>query len=130
MQQSCLIIKYASSWQAVRAPAVRVMSLVFEDNHTNIYSKQKATKLNRNLHNVSIVIFKTSNKIKWQSLVRNTSCLKEIQQKMHYYQFYTLKVSIQTFHSTIIYSNQMIQMPNETENKHVKEYILTHMTFN
>lgn len=114
----------------MRAPAVRVMSLVFKDNHTNIYSKQKATKLNRNLHNVSIVIFKTSNKIKWQSLVRNTSCLKEIQQKMHYYQFYTLKVSIQTFHSTIIYSNQMIQMPNETENKHVKEYILTHMTFN
>lgn len=43
---------------------------------------------------------------------------------------FTLKVSIQTFHSTIIYSNQMIQMPNETENKHVKEYILTHMTFN
>lgn len=53
------------------------------DNHTNIYSKQKATKLNRNLHNVSIVIFKTSNKIKWQSLIRNTSCLTEIQQKMH-----------------------------------------------
>lgn len=106
----------------MRAPAVRVMSLVFEDNHTNIYSKQKATKL-RNLHNVSIVIFKTSNKIKWQSLIRNTSCLTEkvrnkctTEDALHLH-----KVSIQKFNSTIIYSK------NDSDAKRNRTYTCKRM---